>query len=173
MKMFACLGSNKCYIRKIHVDSQPFYHLTKVSTTFHWTGEYEKLFNFIKEGIHKDTILAVPPTGYTFDMHVDSSNVATGCILIQQIPEGKRIISFTSCLFSKAEQKKCILHRELCGIVLALQIYEHIIIGSPIPSYLHCDHQPILFLWGRKGQQSHRFFRYQVIVTKFQNLEII
>ena len=26
---------------------------------------------------------------------------------------------------------------------------------------------------GRKGQLSHRFFRYQVIITKFQNLKII
>ena len=30
-----------------------------------------------------------------------------------------------------------------------------------------------LHLWGRKGQLSHRFIRYQVIITKFQNLKII
>ena len=65
------------------------------------------------------------------------------------------------------------LHRELCGIVSALQTYEHYIIGSPFPIYLYCDHKPILYLWGRKGQLSHRFFRYQVIITKFQNLKII
>ena len=39
--------------------------------------------------------------------------------------------------------------------------------------YLSCDHKPILYLWRRKGQLSHRFFRYQVIITKFQNLKII
>ena len=65
------------------------------------------------------------------------------------------------------------LHRQLCGIVSALQTYEHYIIGSPFPIYLYCDHKPILYLWGRKGQLSHRFFRYQVIITKFQNLKII
>ena len=65
------------------------------------------------------------------------------------------------------------LHRELCGIVSALQTYEHYIIGSPFPIYLYCDHKPILYLWGRKGQLSHRFFRYQVIITKFQNMKII
>ena len=37
--------------------------------------------------------------------------------------------------------------------------------------YLHCDHKPILYLWGRKKQLSHRFLRYQVIITKFQNLK--
>ena len=65
------------------------------------------------------------------------------------------------------------LHRELCGIVSALQTYEHYIIGSPFPIYLNCDHKPILYLRGRKGQISHRFFRYQVIITKFQNLKTI
>ena len=64
------------------------------------------------------------------------------------------------------------LHRELCGIVSALQTYEHYIIGSPFPIYLYCDQKPILYLWGRKGQLSHRFFRYQVTITKFQNLKI-
>ena len=65
------------------------------------------------------------------------------------------------------------LHRELCGIVSALQTYEHYIIGSPFPIYPYCDHKPILYLWGRKEQLSHRFFKYQVIITKVHNLKII
>ena len=65
------------------------------------------------------------------------------------------------------------LLRELCRIVSALQTYEHYTIGSSIPIYLYCDHKPIGHLWGRKGQLSHRFFRHEVIITKFQNLKII
>ena len=131
------------------------------------------MFNSIKERFLKDTVLAVPSTDYPFHIHVDSSNVGTGCILIQQFPEGKRIISFNSRVFDKAEQKMSTPHRELCGIISTLQTYEHYIIGSPFPIYLYCDHKPILYLWGRKGQLSHRFFRYQVIITKLQNLKII
>ena len=115
----------------------------------------------------------MPSTDYLFQVHVDSSNVGTGCILIQQFPEGKRIITFNSRRFDKVEEKMSTLHRELCGIVSALQTYEHYIIGSPFPIYLYCDHKPILYLWGRKGQLSHRFFTCQVIITKFQNLKII
>ena len=78
-----------------------------------------------KDRISGDTILAVPSTDYLFHIHEDSSNVGTGCIIIQQFPEGKRIISFNSRIFDKAEQKMSTLHRELCGIVSALQTYEH------------------------------------------------
>ena len=31
----------------------------------------------------------------------------------------------------------------------------------------------IQFLWCRRGQLSHRFFKYQFVLTKFQNLKII
>ena len=65
------------------------------------------------------------------------------------------------------------LQRELCGKVTAIQTYEHCNIGSPFPMYLYCDHKPTLHLWGRKGQLSRRFFKYQVIITKFHNLRII
>ena len=173
MKVIGCLGFHSCYIQNLHIDSQPFQELNKDSTPFHWTEGHEKLFNSFKERIHKDTVLAVPSTEYPFHIHVDSSNVGTGCILIQQFPEGKRFISFNSRVFDKAEQKMSTLHRELCGIVSPLQTYEHYIIGSPFPIYLYCDHKPIFYLWGGKGQLSHRFFRYQVIITKFQNLKII
>ena len=67
----------------------------------------------------------------------------------------------------------CPQHRELCGVISALQTYEFHVIGSPFPIYRYCDHRPILFFWSRCGQMSHRFFKYQVVITKFQNLQII
>ena len=66
------------------------------------------------------------------------------------------------------------LHWELSGIVSALQTYKHYyIIGSPFPIYLYCDHKSILYLWVQQRQLCHRFFRWQVIITKLQNLKII
>ena len=99
MKVLGCLGFYSCYIKNLHVDNQPSYDLIKDSTPFHWTEEHEALFNSIKERIHKDIVLAVPSTDYPFHNHVDSSNVGTGCILIQQFPEGKGIISLNSRVF--------------------------------------------------------------------------
>ena len=65
------------------------------------------------------------------------------------------------------------LLRELCGIISALQTYEHFIIGSPHPVKLFCDHKPLLYLWARKNRLFHRFYRYQLIITQFTNLQII
>ena len=117
MKVIGCLGFYSCYIKNLHVDSQPFYDLIKDSIPFQWTHEHEKLFQSIKDRISEDTILAVPSTEYPFHIHVDSSNVGTGCIPIQQFPEGKRIISFNSRIFDKAEQKMSTLQRTLWNSV--------------------------------------------------------
>ena len=125
MKVLGCLGFYSCYIKNLHLDSQPFYDMINDSTPFHWTHEHEKLFQSIKDRISEDTILAVPSTDYPLHIHVDSSNVGTGCSLIQQFPEGKRIISLNSRIFDKAEQKMSTLHRELCGTGSVLQTYEH------------------------------------------------
>ena len=172
MKVLVCLGFYSCYIKDLHLDSKP-YGLNRDSTSFHWTEEHEKFLQTIKDRISEDIILANPSTEYPFHIHVDLSNIGTGCILIQQFPEGKPIKSFNFRISDKAEQKMSTLHRELCGIVSAVQTYEHYIIGSPFPIYLYCDHKPIIYRWGRKGQLSHRIFKNQVIIMKFQNLKLI
>ena len=87
-----------------------------------------------KTTFSEDTLLAVPSTERGFQNQVDSSNVGTGCILVQQLPEGEGIISTNSRVFVNAEQKMSTFHRELCGIVSALQTYGHYVIGSLLRS---------------------------------------
>ena len=157
MKLFGCLGFYSCFIKNLPVDSQPFYDLIKDSTPFHWTYKHEKVFKSIKNKITEDTTITVPSTEYPFHVNVDSSMVTTVCIVVQQFLEGKRKISCNSRIFDKAEQKSTTLHRKLCGIGLALQNLEHYMIGSPFRLYLFCDHKPNFYLWGRRGQLSHRF----------------
>ena len=97
MKEQGCLGFYSRYIKNILVETQPFYYLIKATSPFKWTKGHEDLFIDNKRRICEDTILAVPSTEYPFHKHVDSSNVGTGCNLLQQSPEGK-LIGFLVCL---------------------------------------------------------------------------
>ena len=72
MKIIGFFGFYSCYIKKIHVHSQPFYDLLKDSTPLHWTHDNQKLFQSIKDRISEDTILAVPSTDCPVHLHVDS-----------------------------------------------------------------------------------------------------
>ena len=160
MKALGCLGVYSCFIKNLHVVSKPLHDLIRDSTSFHWTEEHEKIFQMEKDRNSEDTIPAIPSTECRFHIRVGSSNVGTECILILHFLEGKRIISFNSRSFGKTEQITSTLHRELCGIVSALQTSVHYIIGPPFPIYLYCDHKPVFYLWGRKGQLSHSSFRH-------------
>ena len=111
IRVLVCLGFYSCYIKNLHVDSKPFYDLIRGSTSFHWTEEHEKVVQVIKDRVSEETILANPSTEYPIHIHVDSSNIGTGCILKQQFLERKRIVSFNSRIFDKAEQEKSTLHR--------------------------------------------------------------
>ena len=84
MKVLSCLGFYICYIKNLHVDSRPFYVLIEATTPFKWTQEHEEHFAHIKSRKLEDTFLAVPSTKYPFHIHVNSFNVGTACILVQQ-----------------------------------------------------------------------------------------
>ena len=167
------MGFHHTYILNFHIDAKPLYNLTKDTTLFKWLREHEKVFTDVKQRFCYDISNPFPSNDCPFHLHADSSILGTGCVLIQDFPDRKRMISANSRVFDKAEQKISPQHRELCGIKSALQTYEFYVIGSPFPIYLYCDHRPILFLWSRRGQMSPRFFKYQVVITKFQNFQII
>ena len=143
-KIFGNLGFYSCYNKNLHQDSQPFWDLIKESTPFHWTHVHENISQSFEDRSSEDRILAVPSTEFLLHIHVDSSNVGTGCILNQQFSEGKRIVSFNSTIFDKAEQKVSTLYKEVSALVSDLQTFEHYIIGSHFPIYLYCDRKPIL-----------------------------
>ena len=133
LSVLGAMGFYSNYVINFHIDAKPLYDLTRGDVNFKWEEEHENVFNILKEKFAHDISLAIPKANYPFHIHADSSNLGTGCILIQQFPDRKRIVSANSRVFDKAEQKMSPQHRELCGIISALQTYEFYLIGSHFP----------------------------------------
>ena len=144
--VLAVIGFYSSYIINFHVDAKCLYELANINDKFQWLSCHEEVFQKLKDKFCHDISKAIPNVNYPFYIHTNSSIVGAGCILIQDFPEGKRIVSANSRVFDKAEQKMSTQHRELCGIISALQNYKFYIIGSPFPLNLYCGHRPILFL---------------------------
>ena len=119
MHIFRSLGLYST--KTLHVVSKPFYELLRDDVPFKWTSELEKLLQNFKDRIREETFPGVPNPKYSFHIHVDSSSIGTGSILVRDFPSGKLIVSFKSQVFKKDEQKMSTSHRELCVIVCALQ----------------------------------------------------
>ena len=174
MRVIGSFGWYSHYIKTLRVYCKPLFELTHDNTSFHWTNEHEQVFKQMKEDISSDTILAIPDVRRLFQMHVVSSIVGTGSILVQEFPEGKKVVSFNSKIFDKTEQKLSTMHGELRGIVSAPKTYEPYIIGSPHTNSVYCDycdHKPIIYLWDRKGIFSARFFQFHLFISHFEKLK--
>ena len=86
MRILGSLGFYSTFIKNLHVDSKPFYELLRDDVPFKWTKEHEELFRNIRDRIGEETISAVPNPKYPFHIHVDSSIIGTGSILVQEFP---------------------------------------------------------------------------------------
>ena len=141
---------------------------------FKWTSDYDELFEKIKFSLKKDAELAIPNTSKPFYITVDASLVGAGAVLFQPSSNNKmQVLSYSSRIFDTQEQKLSTYDRELCAVIFALQTYEHIIIGSKFQITLFTDHNPILFLFTRKGNLTPRQYKAQMLLTKFSNLRIV
>ena len=131
IKIFGCLGFFSCYIQNLLVDSQPSNELIK------------------------NLPLSNGPLGMKNCLKKSKPELAKR--LHWQYPQWSTpsIFSFNSRVFGNAEKKMPNLHRELRGIVSALQAYKYFIIGSPFLIYLYCDQKPNFYLWGRERSLSH------------------
>ena len=101
MRILVSLSFYSTLIKNLHVDSKPSYELLRDDVPFKWTKEHEELFRNIKDRISEETIIAVRNPKYPFHFHVDSSSIGFGSILVQEFPNGKRIVSFNSRVLTK------------------------------------------------------------------------
>ena len=162
------------FINKLHISLKPFYTLLHDDISFEWTPDLDKLFNQFKHSLTKDAELAIPNTTHPFYITVDASLIGLGAVLFQPNSQNKmQIISYNSRILTTQEQKLSTYDRELCAITFALSQYEFIIIGSKFPITVFTDHNPILFLFTRKGNLTPRQYKAQMLLTKFSNLQII
>ena len=174
MRFIGSMNFYSKFINKVHISLKPFYTLLHDDVLFEWTPELDKLFNQIKLSLTKDAELAIPNTTHPFYITVDASLNGLGAVLFQPNSKNKmQIISYNSRILTTQEQKLSTYDRELCAITFALAQYEFIIIGSKFPITIFTDHNPILFLFTRKGNLTPRQYKAQMLLTKFSNLQII
>ena len=100
LRVLGMMGFYHTYILNFHIDAKPLYDLTKDTTLFKWLPEHGKVFTDVKQRFCHDISNAFP-NGYPFHIHADSSNLGTGCVLIQDFHDWKRMISANSRVFDK------------------------------------------------------------------------
>ena len=105
------MGFYSTYIINFHVDTKNLYELANSNEKIRWLPSHKEVLQKLKDKFCPYKTNAIPNVNFPFHIHADSSNVGTGCILIQDLPEGNRIVSAKLRFFGKAEQKMSTQHR--------------------------------------------------------------
>ncbi|MCO5607015.1 hypothetical protein L7F22_061206 [Adiantum nelumboides] len=152
------------FVAKLAELASPMYALTKKEAVFTWDTKCQEGFENIKEIISRKPILKQPKWNMIFHVHVDASGVALGEILAQ--PEGVDFpIYFASRRFSQAEQVYTTIEREALGMVFAVQMFRHYLLGNFFVFYV--DHQALLYLINKVVIQG-MLFKWMLLLQEFE-----
>lgn len=143
------------YRRFIHNFAQYSYHLTRLTrknVEFKWSKECEDAFTYLKTSLICPPILQYPNFKKTFCITTDASKIACGAVLSQEY-DGKQLpVAYASRGFTKGEQNKSVIERELAAIHWALNYFRPYIFGTKF--LVKSDHRPLSYLFSMKNPSS-------------------
>lgn len=143
------LGFGNFYRKFIYHYSQitrPLNNLLRKAANFEWNILCDKAFEELKAKFTKEPVLLMPDMTRPFRIEADASKYASGAVLTQEDPNGKRHpCAFISKTFSPTEQNYPIYDRELLAVLRALREWRHYVIGSPHTTTILSDHQNLLY----------------------------
>ena len=163
------------YVYKMQLYLRPFYNILRQQNNFEWTTEHQTRCEEIKKLLTEQISNTIPDPNQLIYAMCDASIFDIGAALLQSHSGTNKmnLISAKSRLFTRAELRLSTLMRECTAIVYTLTEYEFLLLGSQHPTVLFTDHKPIIFLFTQKSNPNQRVYRFQLILMKFPNLNII
>ena len=104
------MGFYHTYFLYFHLETKPLYDLTTDKTLFKWLPIHEKIFMDLKQRFRHDISNEFSSSDYPVLVHAESSNLGTGCVLIQDFLENVRFQQTREYLIKL--RKRCPLNVE-------------------------------------------------------------
>ena len=119
--------------------------------------------------LQKSPVLKSPDYEKPFKLIIDSSDVGTGSVLVQEASDGlDHPVSYFSKKFLKYQ--KNYLEKETLGLVLALEHFDVYLGSTPFKIKVYTDHNPLTFL-KTMINKNQRLVRWSLALQEY-NLEI-
>ena len=108
----------------------PLTNLLSKQVKFVWTDDCQLAFDKVKLLFQKSPVLKSPDYEKPFKLIIDSSDVGTGAVLVQEASDGlDHPFSYFSKKFLKYQKNYSVVERETLGLVLALDHFD-VYLGS-------------------------------------------
>ena len=110
------------YIPHLAEIAAPLNSSRKKGTKFEWSSRHQNAFEQLKESIISPPVLQLADFTKPFVVQTDSSSVALGAVIYQEIENSRLPISYASRTLSDQERKYSAYELECLAIVFALSL---------------------------------------------------
>ena len=149
----------------------PLTNLLSKKVKFVWTDDCQLAFDKVKLLLQKSPVLKSPDYEKPFKLIIDSSDVGTGSVLVQEASDGlDHPVSYFSKKFLKYQKNYSVVEKETLGLVLALEHFDVYLGSTPFKIKVYTDHNPLTFLRTMKNK-NQRLVRWSLALQEY-NLEI-
>ena len=149
----------------------PLTNLLSKKVKFVWTDDCQLAFDKVKLLLQKSPVLKSPDYEKPFKLIIDSSDVGTGSVLVQEASDGlDHPVSYFSKKFLKYQKNSSVVEKETLGLVLALEHFDVYLGSTPFKIKVYTDHNPLTFLKTMKNK-NQRLVRWSLALQEY-NLEI-
>ena len=149
----------------------PLTNLLSKKVKFVWTDDCQLAFDKVKLLLQKSPVLKSPDYEKPFKLIIDSSDVGTGSVLVQEASDGlDHPVSYFSKKFLKYQKNYSVVEKETLGLVLALEHFDVYLGSTPFKIKVYTDHNPLTFLKTMKNK-NQKLVRWSLALQEY-NLEI-
>ena len=149
----------------------PLTNLLSKKVKFVWTDDCQLAFDKVKLLLQKSPVLKSPDYEKPFKLIIDSSDIGTGSVLVQEASDGlDHPVSYFSKKFLKYQKNYSVVEKETLGLVLALEHFDVYLGSTPFKIKVYTDHNPLTFLKTMKNK-NQRLVRWSLALQEY-NLEI-
>ena len=149
----------------------PLTNLLSKKVKFVWTDDCQQAFDKVKLLLQKSPVLKSPDYEKPFKLIIDSSDVGTGSVLVQEASDGlDHPVSYFSKKFLKYQKNYSVVEKETLDLVLALEHFDVYLGSTPFKIKIYTDHNPLTFLKTMKNK-NQRLVRWSLALQEY-NLEI-
>ena len=149
----------------------PLTNLLSKKVKFVWTDDCQMAFDKVKLLLQKSPVLKSPDYEKLFKLIIDSSDVGTGSVLVQEASDGlDHPVSYFSKKLLKYQKNYSVVEKETLGLVLALEHFDVYLGSPPFKIKVYTDHNPLTFLKTMKNK-NQRLVRWSLALQEY-NLEI-
>ena len=144
---------------------EPLNRLRRKGVKYKWGDEQQAAFDDLKSAITSPPVLAFPDFNKTFVLQTDASTHSLAAVLLQDFPEGRRPVYYSSRTLSEAERKFSIYELETLAVLFGLEKYKAYL--EHVPFILECDNQALTWALGTP-RKTGRLARWGVRIGAFK-----